>query len=200
MKNRPWAVCSLLLLLILSVILTGCGKSGQIKDTETLTERETLTEKITASETTPATSVTVPDPEPDTTSIPEIQTDGNTESETETNWSDVFGMNRDEIVTKRGEGTVSESTTSGKNNSLTYQDKVAGYSGNSSYDFDESGKLTGITVTFDDGFKLDEILKAITVLYGESTEKDGNSVWSKDAVQYMLSEKDGKIVLTMLPQ
>ena len=190
-----------IMLIILLCSLFGCANRGVIKDTATETESEsqTMTEKETEKESmTESESMTQSETDPLTGSESETVVESETSTE-DSLFSDFFGKTREEIMKMRGDGDVSTEgdASSEKDNSLHYSDRYAGFSGSSRYSFDEEENLGEITLSFDEGFTLEEIAEAVTKLNAEAVTQNNVTVWTEGDFTFRLAEEDGRPILTV---
>lgn len=197
-ENMLKAFSFILVPVLLLTTLFGCARNGVIKDTSTDTESESMTdtgsESMTESETTPQSeSETAPIQDNDSQSETQTETDTDTE---DTLFSDFFGKTREEIMNARGNGDVSTNEDE-DDSSLRYTDRYAGFSGSSRYSFDEEGNLGSITLSFDEGFTLEEIAEAVTKLNAEAVTQNGETVWTEGDYVYRLTSADDRPVLTI---
>ena len=200
-----WIASALLL-----ASFAGCGRDGIIRDTTSNRESEPASESDRAS--LPESGVKAPSESAretagesgtgaatEGTSGRESESDSETgrESESETDMlsgilGSFFDMTRDMILEKRGE---SGEVPKDRETSLSYGDRYAGFEGRSLYDFDENGRLSGISLSFGKDHTLEEIAEAVTRMNPEAVTQNGSTTWTSGDIVYTLSEgEDGPVL------
>ena len=204
---------------LLLALFASCGRDGVIRDTASGTgdgspvseneivprqsETGTQSSGTGRSGTAPSETGTGNTGTGETASETETETDGGTktenEAESETDLlsgiiGGFFDMTRDKILESRGE---SGALPPDHENSLSYGDRYAGFAGSSLYDFDEKGRLSGISLSFGKDHTLEEIADAVTRMNPGAVTQNGSTVWTEGDIVYTLSEGENGPVLTI---
>ncbi len=204
---------------LLLALFASCGRDGVIRDTASgtgdgspVSENETVPRQSETgaqssgtgrSGTAPSETGTGNAGTGETASETETETDGGTktenEAESETDLlsgiiGGFFDMTRDKILESRGE---SGALPPDHENSLSYGDRYARFAGSSLYDFDEKGRLSGISLSFGKDHTLEEIADAVTRMNPGAVTQNGSTVWTEGDIVYTLSEGENGPVLTI---